>query len=201
MTNYSDEQLMFSLIEEWDLGAFEELLTRYERPLLIYIIRQVGDYHRAQDLFQETFYRIFKHRKSFNPDLRFSTWAYRIATNLCINALKGKTHELELFLEDVNPGKVSSYSSLNKGTSSIDSQSSPEEKLIKKDLEGKIKDLVKSLPEKLRSAFILSKYHELSHQEIAKVLDIPLGTVKSRLRQSFKQLFELIEKRGLIDGL
>jgi RNA polymerase sigma-70 factor (ECF subfamily) len=201
MTNYSDEQLMFSLIEERDLGAFEELLTRYERPLLIYIIRQVGDYHRAQDLFQETFYRIFKHRKSFNPDLRFSTWAYRIATNLCINELKGKTHELESFIEDINPGKVSSHKYLNKSINKMLSKSSPEEKLIKKDLEGKIKDLVKSLPGKLRSTFILSKYQELSHREIAKVLDIPLGTVKSRLRQSFKQLYELIEKRGLIDGL
>jgi len=201
MSNYSDEQLMFSLIEEGDLGSFEELLTRYEKPLLLYIVRQVGDYHSAQDLFQETFYRIFKHRKSFNPDLRFSTWAYRIATNLCINALKEKSHELELFLEDINPGKASSSNPLNKGISTIYSQSSPEEESITKDLEGNLKALVNSLPEKLRSIFILSRYQELSHPEIAKILGIPLGTVKSRLRQSFEQLFELVEKRGLIDEL
>jgi RNA polymerase sigma-70 factor (ECF subfamily) len=133
--------------------------------------------------------------------LRFSTWAYRIATNLCINELKGKTHELELFIEDINPGRVSSYKSLNKRINSMNSKSSPEEKLIKKNLEDKIRNLVKSLPEKLRSIFILSRYQELSHREISKILDIPLGTVKSRLRQSFKQLFELIEKRGLIDEL
>jgi len=196
MTTYSDEQLMSSLIKDGDIEAFEELLTRYERPLLIYIFRLMGDYHSAQDLFQETFYRIFKHRKSFDPKLRFSTWAYRIATNLCINELKSKTHTSEMLIEDINPGKIFSRWPLNRK-----SNPSPEEKLIKKDLEEKIRDLVKSLPEKLRSIFILSRYQELSNREIAKILEIPLGTVKSRLRQSFKLLFKLIEKRGLIDEL
>jgi len=200
MTNYSDEHLMSSLIEERDLGAFEELLTRYEKRLLIYIIRLVGDYHRAQDLFQETFYRIYKHRKSFNPDLRFSTWAYRIATNLCINELKRKKHELELPIEDISLGKVYSHRP-PKGVNKMLSNPSAEGKLIKKDLEDKIRDLVKSLPEKLRSIFILSKYQGLSNQEIAQILEMPLGTVKSRLRQGFKLLLELIEKRGLIDEL
>ena len=62
MTTYSDEQLMASLIEEDNLNAFETLLARYEKPLLIYIIRLIGDYQKAQDLYQETFYLIFKKR-------------------------------------------------------------------------------------------------------------------------------------------
>ena len=114
MTTHSDEQLMSSLIKDGDIEAFEELLTRYENPLLIYIIRLMGDYHSAQDLFQETFYRIFKHRKSFDPNLRFSTWAYRIATNLCINELKRKTHTSEMLIEDINPGKIFSRWSQNR---------------------------------------------------------------------------------------
>jgi RNA polymerase sigma-70 factor (ECF subfamily) len=200
MTTYSDEQLMSSLINDGDLEAFEELLTRYEKRLLIYIIRLMGDYHSAQDLFQETFYRIFKHRKSFDTNLRFSTWAYRIATNLCINELKSKKHELELPIEDISLGKVSSHRS-PKGVNKMLSNPSTEEKLIKKELEEKIRNLVKSLPEKLRSIFILSKYQGLSSQEIAQILEMPLGTVKSRLRQGFKLLLELIEKRGLTDEM
>ena len=105
MTTYSDEQLMLLIVEKDDLKAFEELITRYEKPLLIYIFRYISDFHTVQDLFQETFYKIFKNRKLFNPELRFSTWAYRIATNLCLNELKGKTHELEVFLEDTQPSK------------------------------------------------------------------------------------------------
>ena len=83
MTTYSDEQLMASLIEEDNLDAFETILARYEKPLLLYIIRLIGDYQKAQDLYQETFYLIFKKRESFDPSLRFSPWAYRIATNVC----------------------------------------------------------------------------------------------------------------------
>ena len=85
--------------------------------------------------------------------------------------------------------------------SKISSNPSPEGKLIKKDLEEKIKDLVKILPEKLKSVFILSEYQELSCREIAKILEIPIGTVKSRLHHSFKQLVELIKKRGLVNEL
>ena len=91
MITYSDEQLMISLVEKDNLNAFEKLLNRYEKQLLIYIIRLIGDYQKAQDLYQETFYHIFKKRESFDPNLRFSTWAYRIATNLCTKELKKKT--------------------------------------------------------------------------------------------------------------
>lgn len=201
MTAPSDEQLMISLVEEDNLNAFEILLTRYEKPLLIYIIRLIGDYQKAQDLYQETFYRIFKKRESFDPNLRFSTWAYRIATNLCIKELKRKTQELEISLEDINQGKLFSRRSIDKRVTNILSNPSHEEKLIKKDLEDKIQVLVKSLPEKLLSVFILSEYQDFSHREIAKILKIPLGTVKSRLRKSFRQLHELIVKRGLINEL
>ena len=201
MTARTDEQLMISLVEKGDLSAFEELLTRYERPLFNYIVRHIGDFHAAQDLFQETFYRIFKHRESFNPDLEFSAWAYRIATNLCIDEFKKKARELEVSLEDNRLDQETSFRSGNRGINKISSNPSPEGKLIKKDLEEKIKNLVKYLPEKLKSVFILSEYQELSCREIAKILEIPIGTVKSRLHHSFKQLVKLIKKRGLVDEL
>ena len=197
MTTHRDEQLMISLVEEGSLESFEELLNKYEKPLLIYIIRLIADYHQAQDLCQETFHLIYKNRASFDPRLRFSTWAYRIATNLCLNELKSKTHTLEVFLEDTKLSKRSSHLPTHNSIPPV----SPEEKLIKKDLEEKIMDLVKALPEKLRSTFVLSEYQGLTHREIANTLEIPLGTVKSRLHQSFKQLFTLIEKRGLTNEL
>ena len=201
MTVQTDEQLMISLVKEGDLSSFEELLTRYERPLFNYLMRHLGNFHTAQDLFQETFYRIYKHRESFNPALKFSTWAYRIATNLCIDELKKKARELEVPLEDNRMNQETSFRSGDRGINKISSNPSPEGKLIKKNLEEKIKDLIKFLPEKLKSVFILSEYEELSCREIAKILEIPIGTVKSRLHHSFKKLMELIEKRGLVDEL
>jgi RNA polymerase sigma-70 factor (ECF subfamily) len=161
----------------------------------------MGDFHMAQDLFQETFYLIFKNRRSFNTDLRFSTWAYRIATNACIDELRKKTRELEVPLEENNLAHESSLQFTERGVNPNPINSSLEERLIKKDIEEKIKALVKSLPEKLRSVFILSEYQDLSCREIAQILEIPLGTVKSRLHNGFKQLVELIKKKGLINEL
>jgi len=201
MTDYSDEELMISLVEEGDLKAFEELLVRYEKSLFNYIYRHIGDFHAAEDLFQETFYRIFKNRRSFNPDLRFSTWAYRIATNVCIDDIRKKTRELEVPLEENNLAHESSLQFTERGVNPNPINPSLEERLIKKDIEEKIKALVKSLPEKLRSVFILSEYQDLSCREIAQILEIPLGTVKSRLHNGFKQLVELIKKKGLINEL
>jgi len=197
----SDEQLMSSLIKEGDMKAFEELITRYEQSLFNFIYRYMGDFHTAQDLFQETFYLIFKNRKSFNSDLRFSTWAYRIATNACIDELRKKTRELEVPLEENNLAHESSLRFKDREVNPNPMGSSLEERLIKKDIEEKIKDLVNSLPEKLKAVFILSEYQELPCREIAKILEIPLGTVKSRLHHGFKQLVELIKKKGLINEL
>jgi RNA polymerase sigma-70 factor (ECF subfamily) len=197
----SDEQLMSSLLEEGDLKAFEELITRYEQSLFNYIYRYMGDFHTAQDLFQETFYLIFKNRKTFNVDLRFSTWVYRIATNVCIDELRKKERQLEVSLEDNKHSNESSLQFKERGVNPNPIDSSLEEKLIKKDLEEKIKYLVNSLPEKLKSVFVLSEYQELPCREIAKILEIPLGTVKSRLHHSFKLLVDLIKKKGLVDEL
>ena len=138
MTARTDEQLMVSLVEEDDLNSFEELLTRYENLLFNYIVRYISDVHTAQDLFQETFYRIFKHRKSFNPDLKFSSWAYRIATNLCIDEFRKKERELEVSLEDDKPHQEPTFPTGHRGIDMITPNSSPEGRLIKKDLEEKI---------------------------------------------------------------
>ena len=137
MTSFSDEQLMIAVVEEDDFKAFEELILRYEKQLLVYMFRHIRDFHMVQDLFQETFYRIYKHRKSFDSDLRFSPWAYRIATNLCINELKKKTHELEVSLEDTKTGKEPYLESGQIVINRVPSNPSPEERLINKDMEEK----------------------------------------------------------------
>jgi len=201
MNIYSDEQLMSSLINEEDLSALEELITRYEKSLFNYIHKFTGNFHTAQDLFQETFFLIFRNRRSFNTDLRFSTWAYRIATNICIDEHRKKARELEVSLQQVNFCRESSPRGTGGGVAPNHLDSSPEESLIKKDMEEKIMDLVKTLPEKPRPVFILSEYQEIPCREIAKILEIPLGTVKSRLHYAFKHLLELIEKKGLVDEL
>jgi RNA polymerase sigma factor (sigma-70 family) len=108
---------------------------------------------------------------------------------------------LEVPLEENKLAHESSLQFTDRGVNPNPMGSSLEERLIKKDIEEKIKDLVNSLPEKLKAVFILSEYQELPCREIAKILEIPLGTVKSRLHNGFKQLVDLIKKKGLINEL
>jgi len=185
---FSDEQLMVQLIEEDNFEAFEELLNRYEKPLFNFLAKSLdNNYYAAQDCFQETFYRIYKHRKTYNPKFKFKTWLYSIANNLCIDEIRKKTfgetgiaqNELK---QDFN-------------------SSSPETRLIRNDMEEKISSLVRGLPEKLRTVLILSQYEKFQLREIATLLSIPEGTVKSRLNNAFKKLILLAEQGGLLDDL
>jgi len=201
MADKNDDQLMRLLVEKGDLEAFEELLKRHEHALFNYIVKYIGNFHRAQDLFQETFYRIFKHRKSFNPEFRFYTWAYRIATNLCIDELRNKSRDLEVSLEDIRIDHNPQPTSNPKVSSTTFPQPTIEEHLFKKELAVNIQALVKALPEKLKSVFILSEYQDFSCPEIATILEIPLGTVKSRLHHGYKQLLRLIDKRGITNDM
>ena len=201
MADNNDDQLMRLLVTKGDFEAFEELLKRHENALFNYIFKHIGDFHRAQDIFQETFYRIFKHRKSFNPEYRFYTWAYRIATNLCIDELRKKGRDLEVPLEDIRLNQNPHPTSHHKESNKTSPQPTIEENLLKKELEKNIKDLVEALPEKLKSVFILAEYQGFSCPEIATILEIPPGTVKSRLHHGYKQLLRLIEKRGIINDM
>jgi len=201
MADKNDDQLMRSLIERGDFEAFGELLKRHEKPLFNYIVRRIGDFHRAQDIFQETFYRIFKHRKSFNPEYHFHTWAYRIAANLCIDELRKGGRDLEVPLEDIRPNQNPHPTSSHTNSHKTSPHPTLEENLFKKELEEKIKNLVEALPEKLKSVFILAEYQGFSCPEIATILEIPLGTVKSRLHHSFKQLLRVIENRGITNDM
>ena len=185
---FSDEQLMVQLIEEDNFEAFEELLNRYEKPLFNFLAKSLDNYHAAQDCFQEVFYRIYKHRKTYNPDFKFKSWLYRIAHNLCIDEIRKKTYdETGIAQNELQPELFNSCS--------------PETRLIRDDMEEKISSLVRGLPEKLRTVLILSQYEKFQLSEIAALLSIPEGTVKSRLSNAFKRLILLAEQGGLLDDL
>jgi RNA polymerase sigma-70 factor (ECF subfamily) len=185
----SDENLMIALCAENDIEAFEILVSRYEKQLPGYIYRYVGDYQMVKDIFQETFYRIYQNRKDFNSDLPFSPWVYRIVTNLCISTLNKKS----MSEETMENHRLDQHVSPSLPTL--------EEKLITKSLAEHVKDIVLSLPEKIKTVFILAYYQEIPPKEIAIMLDIPLGTVKSRLHNGFKQVSASAKKRGLFDEM
>lgn len=183
----TDEQLMLLVHETGDHAAFSTLVERYQKPLYRYLYRFTGDRHAAEDLFQETFMRIYQARAAFNTKLPFSAWAYRIATNACLDRRKKKAHTMERALGD---------ELLDQQASPHDS---PEKALLHKNKNQRVLELLAELPEKNRAVLLMAHYQELSLNAIAAALDIPVGTVKSRLYKGFKQLTLLAEKRGLSD--
>jgi RNA polymerase sigma-70 factor (ECF subfamily) len=159
---------------EGDEEAFEILYRKYKKPLFNFIYRMVGDYDRSLDLYHDVFVRVIT-AKRYEPRARFSTWLYRIATNLCINELK-KRRPFSLDEE------------FEKGVKFRATCGSPEEYTANGQLAEKIKRAVDGLTDIQRAVFTLRHYQGLSYEDIARVLKCPVGTVKSRLNSSIAAL-------------
>lgn len=175
-------QLDDILIEEAkeDPSAFAELVSRYQDRLYNFLYRMTGSREDAQDLAQETFLRIYKALARFRQGSPFSPWMYKIAVNLAINHRKSRrpTEGLE---ED--------FASTNR-------DGSPEEYAERREAQQRIHSAIQELPAAYRAVVILRHMDELSYDEIAQALDIPLGTAKVRLHRARLMLQEKLNKNG-----
>lgn len=163
-----------------DEEAFEILYSKYSRSLFNYIYRMIGDYDRAKDIYNDAFMRVMTAR-NYQPRAKFSTWVYRIATNLCLNELKKK--KCESLEEKLGQGMAIRARTI-----------SPEEYASNGEMAEKIKRAIDGLTAVQRSVFTLRHYHGLSYEEIAGVLRCPVGTVKSRLNSAILALRRTLRK-------
>lgn len=154
--------------------AFAEVVSRYQDRIYSYTFRMTGSREDAQDLTQETFIRVYTHLDSFRIEERFSPWIYRIATNLCLNLLKRRKRTVNADWQADN---------------SI-SPSSPESALEEREEQRVLQAAILQLPDQYRVAILLRHVHELSYDEIAQALEMPLGTVKTRLFRARELLQE-----------
>lgn len=163
-----DHQLMAKVADN-DLRAFNELIDLYKSKLFTMLVRMVGTEEEAEDLLQETFVRVWEHRRNFDDRYCFSTWVYTIAMNLGKNELRKrkKVRFLSMFDRDNNPIEVEDPTAEHSGALGV---------LIDR--------AVKKLPMRYREAFVLRDMQELSYEEIAEVLGVPVGTVKSRVNRA-----------------
>mgnify|MGYP005850979027 CR=1 FL=1 len=146
--------------------AFAEILSRYKRLIYNVIYNLISDSPEANDLFQEVFIRIYKSLHSYNPDYKFSTWAAKIATNLCLDRLRQKK------LQSVPMEEIPEIS---------DNQANPEELYLAKEQKQRIRMAVDRLPEKYRIPVILFHQQGLSYEEMAIILNQPVSIIKNRL--------------------
>jgi RNA polymerase sigma-70 factor, ECF subfamily len=181
----SDLELMLR-VSRGDADSFGVLLDRHRGPLLSYFVRMVRDRALAEDLAQEVFLRVYQARERYQPDARFTTWLYRIATNLALNAIRDRQSDPvlpETLLAP--PGGSESPSPLERAA---DGRPGVEERLAESDRQRLIREAIESLPEKQRAAVILHKYQDVDYRQIANILKVSESAVKSLLFRAYENL-------------
>jgi len=178
--------------QDGDLDAFEILYRRYEKPLLDLIYRMVMNPTEAENLYQETFYRVIKSKKKYKVTAQFKTWLFQIAINLCRDRLRRMKHRSHLSLNapvtSQNSGCVEHQELVPDPSPDIADQVESEE------LGSLVKAAISTLPEKEHLVFIMKEYQGMKFSEIAEILDCPMGTLQSLNHRAFKRLKKILSK-------
>jgi RNA polymerase sigma-70 factor, ECF subfamily len=179
----SDLELMLR-VTRGDEDSFGVLLNRHRGPLLSYFVRMVRDQGLAEDLAQEVFLRVYQARERYQPEARFTTWLYRIATNLALNAIRDRRSN-PVVPEAAADQDKEATSSLERAP---DQRPTIEEQMTESDRQRVIREAVEALPEKQRAAVILHKYQDVDYRQIARILKVSESAVKSLLFRAYENL-------------
>ena len=190
----TDEQAMWRVQTHDDHSAFAMLVERWEIPLRRLAVRMLGDEHRAEDVSQEAFTRVFARRRDFRTDARFSTWVWRITLNLCHDELRRRYRRPENSLDSGTGfnGEPADESWSAPSDQLAAETASPAENAALADTARRVRTALQELPELYRSVVVLRHYEGLKFSEIAEVLNIPEGTVKSRMVESLSRLAKVL---------
>jgi RNA polymerase sigma-70 factor, ECF subfamily len=169
-------------VKRGDQSAFEDVVSFFQNKIYQHCFRMLGNAHEAEDIAQEAFIRAYVNIHSFDDRRKFSTWLYRIATNLTIDRLRKRKPDHYLDAEVKGTEGLDMYSQL------ADQGRLPEEEVEGLELQRYIQYEISKLPPKYRSIIMLRYIEEFSLQEISEILDIPLGTVKTRIHRGREAL-------------
>jgi RNA polymerase sigma-70 factor (ECF subfamily) len=172
-----------------DDAAYDYLVHKFHRPIIAFMYRMCHNQALAEELAQEVFLRVYRSRKSYAADAKFSTWLYRIAGNLAIN--HARDHKVE------RSGKVVSLDEPDDETGTTpdvaDSTLNAEQTILRQERLAAIKKHVMALPEKQRAAVLMHKYQEMDYREIAAALKLSESATKSLLFRAYEALRERLK--------
>jgi RNA polymerase sigma-70 factor, ECF subfamily len=170
--------------------AYRELLDRYQRPVFSLVYRMVRDRELAEDLAQETFVKVFNHLDRFNPKYKFSSWIFKIASNLAIDTLR-KREPVTVSLDGSRNAQTADEVEATRITVEAKDEN-PEEFLEAKELGQEIERAIGLLRPDYRTAILLRHVEGRSYEEIAEVMAVPLGTVKTFIHRARAELRETL---------
>src|SRR5277367_622504 len=177
-------------VKTGDESAFSFLVQKYRRPMVGYMYRLCHNPSTAEELAQEVFLRVYRSRTSYEPSAKFTTWLYRIATNLAVNHARDTRHErventVRLDEPDQETGTTPDLA---------DDTLSAEEQILKQERLAAIRNVVNALPERQRVAVIMHKYQQMDYREIAGVLKLSESATKSLLFRAYETLREQLKE-------
>ncbi|MBN2796038.1 MAG: sigma-70 family RNA polymerase sigma factor [Clostridia bacterium] len=184
-----DEKILIKQSINGDVTSFEQLIKSYQKMAYNVAYRVMGNEEDAKDMTQEALIKVYKNLKSFRMDASFSTWLYRIVMNTCKDALrKNKTKVISLDQPlDTGDGEMQ-WEIEDEGLK-------PDEQLVQKETQNEVQKALQLVGENNRIVLVLRDIKGLSYSEISDIIDVPEGTVKSRLNRGRQELKEILLKQ------
>jgi RNA polymerase sigma-70 factor (ECF subfamily) len=183
----SDKQLV-ARVQKGDKRAFDMLVLKYQYKVQAIVSRYISDFDEVHDVVQEAFIKAYRALGNFRGESQFYTWLYRIAVNTAKNYLVARNRRPPA--SDVDVEDAEYYS----GSDSLKDVDSPENLYFRDELEKVVDDAIQGLPEDLRTALTLREFEGLSYEDIATVMDCPVGTVRSRIFRAREAIDQQIKK-------
>ncbi|HEX2584363.1 MAG TPA: RNA polymerase sigma factor RpoE [Steroidobacteraceae bacterium] len=175
MSNEDSDTKLVELVQRGDRNAFNVLVLKYQHKVMKLVMRYVRDQAEAEDIAQEAFIKAYRALPSFRGESAFYTWLYRIAINTAKNSLmSGRKRLVDYDLDLQDPDDYTGQVLLKHGDT-------PERMLLTDEIRQTVQEAMRSLPDDLREAIMLRELDGLSYEEIAEVMECPVGTVRSRI--------------------
>ena len=183
---YTDEQLIAEFQQE-KVEAFNEIVLRYKDKLINFLFRYTGSREEAEDLAQDTFLKLYKSKHLYKEIAKFSTWFYTIAINIAKTNLRKKKNYSSISISDFDPDGEKDFDLKADVLSPEDTAQAGIENEF-------IQNAINSLDDKFKEVIILRDIQDMDYEEIAEIMKLPLGTVKSRINRGREKLKEILQE-------
>jgi len=185
----SDAQIMLR-VRAGDQSAFDYLVQKYRRPMVSFMYRMARNAAAAEDLAQEVFLRVYRSRESYEASAKFTTWLYRIATNLAVNHARDTRHERPEVTVSIDEPDEENGTTFEVADGSLNA----EQQMVRRERMLAIRRKVEALPEQQRLAVIMHKYQQMDYKQIAEVLKRSESATKSLLFRAYETLREQLKE-------